>query len=560
MRYRSTLYLCILILSGLYALKALFHPGFFTSLDGWHNIARLYHYGQAVGDGQIPPRWISQLASGYGYPLFLFSFHAPWIIALPFLFMGISVITSVKIVLLVGFVLSGVVMYLWLREVLGEEAGFIAGFIYMWTPYRFSKILVGASVGEATVFLFLPLLFWGLSRVGKGKSRSGVLLGSLGFSGLILSHFMVLPLASVFIALFIFSLIFQAKEKVILLKRFSYLFLLGLILSAFYLLPLIAYSNDIKAKTMQAGFSTLYENHFVTLNQLIYSKWGYGPIIHSAKDGEISFQIGIAQWLGVILSLVILVKNRIKKSKTSFLIFPSLLAFILSIVFMIDVSRFLWNLVHSYIFVDYPWRFLSLTTFTGAILVGVIVSHFSRFRFLLAVFFMVISLYTNKNHVRVNQYTDIPLQLYIDSEVTTNTFSEYLPKWTNIDVGKRPESFIEPSEQVTSIVKRVKTNSIDAMVTVQKKTMASVNHLFFPGINLFIDGRQTSYTYDSNGKLNLFLPQGEHGVEVKFTPTKFMRFADGLSLTAIVVWVFLFAGEIRQWIFRKKLFLKAKRT
>lgn len=89
--------LLIILTFALIGMKALFHPGLFTAHDIWHQVARIYYYFQAVSDGQIPPYWISTLASGLGYPLFFFSYHLPWIISLPFLKVGFDIPSSLKI-------------------------------------------------------------------------------------------------------------------------------------------------------------------------------------------------------------------------------------------------------------------------------------------------------------------------------------------------------------------------------------------------------------------------------------------------------------------------------
>ena len=78
------------VAASLFTLKSLFQPAFFTSHDGVHQVVRLYYYDQAIRDGQIPPRFVSDLLNGYGYPLFNFSYHLPWLIALPFRFAGFS--------------------------------------------------------------------------------------------------------------------------------------------------------------------------------------------------------------------------------------------------------------------------------------------------------------------------------------------------------------------------------------------------------------------------------------------------------------------------------------
>lgn len=541
------IYPTLIFIFGLYAMKALFHPGFFTSLDGWHNIARLYHYNNAITDGQLPPRWISQLASGFGYPLFIFSYPMPWMIIEPFVLSGMGIILAVKSILLIAFIGSGLMMYLFIRDAMSEEAGLVAGIIYMWTPYRFAKIFVGASVGEATAFLFLPLFFWGIYKITKKEGVLGIVLGSLGFAGIALSHFMILPISVIFLISVSILFFRQAKDKKTFIKRYCFVLILGILLGAFYLFPLIFYSNDIKAKTMQGGFSSLYQDHFVTLRQLIYSKWGYGPIIHSAKDGEISFQVGIAQWLGVFIVFLMGIGSHFRKhAKNNPLVIASLFAFITSIFLMTSSSKFLWDFLHPFIFVDYPWRFLSMTTFVGAILCGSVVSYFARGKYILIFMFILVAIYTNRHHLNVNLYTDIPLQLYVDSETTTNTFAEYLPRWSEIDIGKKPSQFIEMTQEMIIKNLRQKTNSIEGLVQEVKMGELTFNQLYFPGMNVDIDGKRQTIQYKSDGRLITSVSSGDHVFHLSFIPTDLMRVGDLLTLFGIGIWVSLFSIFIKR--------------
>src|SRR5690348_9257713 len=84
---------------------ALLHPGLFTAHDIYHQVVRIYYYYRSIIDGQIPPLWIMPLANGYGYPLFIFSYNLPWIIVLPFLLIGVSLYSSLKISFFLGFLL-----------------------------------------------------------------------------------------------------------------------------------------------------------------------------------------------------------------------------------------------------------------------------------------------------------------------------------------------------------------------------------------------------------------------------------------------------------------------
>lgn len=565
-RLRFFLYIVLITIFGFLGLKALFHSGFYTSLDGWHNIARLYHFHNAVRDGQLPPRWIADLASGYGYPLFIFSYHMPWILAEPFLFLGVGVIDTVKIIFLIGFVLSGIFFFLWLREVFDETSAFVASVVYMWAPYRFSKILVGASIGEATVFLFLPLLLWSLYRLSIKPSRKALVVGMVGLSGIILSHIIMLPILSFFLFFYIVYLFSLAKEKKDFLKNSLVIVLGSIALTVYYWLPILTYSSVTRVRHIQVGFADLYKHHFVTFSQLLYSKWGYGPITSSAKDGEVSFQIGIVQWIGVMGSIGIIVflfiKERLKKISSQSLtnkrvehfIVVCLVSYGISIYLMLDQSRIMWDRFHTLLSIDFPWRFIAMTTLLGSILVGYLVYHFPRWQEVLAVLLIGIALLTNRNHIRVNEYTDIPLSLYVDSEKTTNTYAEYLPSWSHVDIGKSAKTIIDPSDDLSANLLFRNTWKILMQVSAKTSTNILVNHIDFPGLAVYVDDKRIAHTHNTDGRISFGVSPGVHKILLIYEQTPLMKLTNALSLLSLITIFFLmfYSGrKLRPVFFRK---------
>lgn len=526
-------------------MKALFHSGFYTSLDGWHNIARIYHYSQAINDGQFPPRWVGTLANGYGYPLFIFSYHAPWLMAQPILGAGFDYFVTLKAVLVLGFIGSGLIMYGWLREFLSKEAALAASIIYLWTPYRFSKILVGASVGEATVFLFLPLFFWGLWGSSNKKNIGYILIGALGLFGIINSHFILLPLLIPLCSAYSLYLLLSATNKKWSLLRIFILLLLGLGLSSFYLIPLFAYHTSIAANSMAGGFSDLYKNNLVNFSQLLYSKWGYGPITTSAKDGEQPLSIGFSQWGGIFLltvwiAQVALEKIRKNTGNLAFLILPALLigVFLLCVFLMINFSLPLWNLIEKIVQIDYPWRNLAITTFVGAVAVGLVVNNFKKISILLLIAFVFLAVLDNRNHLLVNQYTDLPLSLYLDSETTTNTYAEYLPNWVKININKKPNSIIDNQDiQITNIQKNSKT--LEFIIKAPSPEELRVNYLYFPGQVAHLNGKETAIDHSQDGRIYLSVPEGVSNIKISFEGDSLTKSANLVSVFSLISLVFL---------------------
>lgn len=160
--------------------------------------------------------------------------------------------------------------------------------------------------------------------------------------------FSILPLLTFFIIYLLLKIKGQGA-KIYFLKRIFFGLILGLSLSSFYLIPTIYYSGHTQSQ--KEGFATLYERSFVNLKQLLYSKWGYGPITSNAKDGEISFQVGIAQWLSVILILILLILRRFNKNNI-LLTISLLFAYFFAIFMMLDLSKPIWNFINNFTTID----------------------------------------------------------------------------------------------------------------------------------------------------------------------------------------------------------------
>lgn len=543
----------ILAIFSVLGMKALFHPGLFTAHDIWHQAARFYHYYKAVGDGQILPYWIGNLANGYGYPLFFFSYHLPWILGLPFLGLGISIPETLKILFVLSYILSGFSMYLLVEGVLKNKmSALLSAIIYLWAPYRFLTILVSAAMGTAFVFTFLPILLLGIYKsCNDKKTNKGIILTAIGLSGIILSHFLsfiaVIPLSILFA---LWSLVLSKNKKPVIVNFRTLIFgsTLGLGISGFYLLPAFYYSKFAQAAT--GAFSTLYQNEFINLGQVIYSKWGYGLNKISAKEGAVPYQLGAAQWLSavtgatlILLSLLtrtLKVKTQVFFSRRFISLGMVLLgSFIFSIFLMLEYSRPLWNFVVKFVVLDYPTMFLLPATFTTAFISGIVfISLKKPINYLFFALIVLIALYTNRNHLRVNTYTNIPLGLYIASEITTNSFHEYLPKTADIKIFIEENQLILPKDsKIINFSQNTTTFSISALFPEEKEV--AIRHLSFPGMNLYLDGRKKEINTDQLGRIKLAIPRGIHTITARFEETPLIRVSKLVTIVSIFTLFFL---------------------
>ena len=549
------------------------HHGLFTAHDIWHQVARLYHYHSVLSAGFWPPGWVIDLTHGFGYPLFYFSYHLPWLVGEPLLRLGLSLPVTLKVLFGGAVFLSGLTMYWFCWQLIRKTLPAVLGaVVYIVAPYHFLTVYVAAAIGTVFQFIFIPLMFGGayLIIVKKTKTSGSVIL-ALGIAGSVLSHLMSTVMVLPFLGIWSLVLLVMVARTNIKLWGMAIFkmgtgVLFGLLLSAFYLLPLFAYKPAIIADSA-GGFRSLYSSHFVSLKQLLYSAWGFSPIVSNAKDREMSLQVGVVQWLGVgalfamVFATVVSLwaqKSHQKVAKQ----FLSRLALTLDLrqsvvsgvavlilfavvcLSMLELAAPVWEFANRFMTLDYPWRLLLLAVFFGSTAVALSLSYIKPLS-MKVIFFVIIiasAWYTNRNHIGVNLYTDVPVADYVEAETTTNTFAEYLPRGASEDVTRvKDQPFILDSQGISTITTQSAV-AISAEVIASSSGTFTLRQFSFPTLAVYVDDTQVPSKNNNKGLIQIELEQGEHTVELKVVKPAIVRLgmaltiASLLGLTGYILW------------------------
>jgi len=532
----------LLLFLSLLGIKALFHPGFFTSHDGYHQIVRLLHFHQGILDGQFPVRWAGQALYGFGYPLFYFTYQLPFYLGEIFLRMGASMADTIKFLFILAYPVSGLTMYGFAKDLWGKWPGFLSTVLYLWAPYRFSTIFVRGSLGEHFTWIFLPLVLWGCLNLSRQHYRRGLLLLGFGLAGLILSHAIITQLAIIPIALFWLATLFLSKEKV---RMFIFSLLgtmLAIGLSAFYLVP----SFDMKQYIGGFPPSHIFD-HFVTFKQLVYSPWGFGFSFPGTEYDAMSFQLGIPQWIVVGLSALftffLLWRQRLRSVDAVAIMF--LLVFSGSFIMMTNVSAPVWLALKQYVAVDFPWRFLLIATLYAALLGGYVTSRIRPrfFGIMVSIGLILLALYANRNHINVNLYESNPMQ-YVYPTQTSSSYEEYTPIGANLKLAKDPvDRVVNVLDGDIAIGNVIKTSKLVAFdVGAKTKSRLNINQFYFPTWNLFFDSIPQPVQVDSYGIWDFTIPDGQHRVTIKLINPPFHQLANALTLGSILLTTLLAAS------------------
>jgi len=320
-------------------------------------------------DGQIPCRWVLDLGYGFGYPLFNFYPPLPYLVGLPFRFMGLAYIDAIKIVGILGFVLCALNMYLLGRQLWGKKGGIISSLVYTYAPYHSVDLYVRGAMNEFWAMAFFPAIFYSSYRLIKTQSFRYVLLLALSISGLMLSHnLMLLIFAPVAVVWGLFWLFKFKKLSAIIPLAISVFWGFGL--SAFFTLPVLFEQKFAHVETLTIGYFNFLA-HFLDLRQILFRiNWGYGESILGSGD-TMSFALGYLQWIipGLVL-LSLLFSKKLREHKL--LIFTLIIFTLGALFFSHSKSTPFWLKFKPLQFLQFPWRLLTVAVFSASLVSGAI--------------------------------------------------------------------------------------------------------------------------------------------------------------------------------------------
>ena len=292
-------YFFIILIFGLLfpAILPLFKEGFFAAHDAVWHIARFYQFHLSFTSGQIPVRWAPSLFYGLGYPAFIVNFHLPYYLMEAVYSVGVGLVDTYKIVLGLSVIASAVFAFLFLRSIFSTLPAIVGSLFFVYSPYRFATLYVRGAIGEALAIAFIPLIFWSLELFSKGKKYGGPLF-AIGTFLLVTAH----PVIFLIFVPVILSYLLFLRKKI----RGIFWFLMGCVASSFAIIP---YFFERKYLMIDEVYKNVYLGHFPNL----YSVFRI-PLANA--DLGSPFQIGVVNWLVILLAAFILWKIKGRAERT----------------------------------------------------------------------------------------------------------------------------------------------------------------------------------------------------------------------------------------------------
>jgi len=546
MKYlKQFLPLVFIFLLSLVSIIPFFHPGFFPIHDNTQ-VQRVFEMTKSLKDGMLPVRWVADLGFGYGYPIF--NFYAPlaYYVGSIINILGFDPLFSTKLMMVLGIIISGFSMYFLAKEIWGKFGGMVSALLYVFVPYHAVDIFVRGDVAEFWAYAFIPLVFYGLLKIHKTGKFRFIVISAFSYAVLIISHNLTALMATPFILIFMGMLFLGNKKSG---KNLLIALILGLLISAFYWLPAILEINYTNVMS-QVGGGADYKDHFVCLNQLWSSPWGFGGSTKGCVDG-LSFMIGKLHILMVLFSLVFFgISWYLKKieKKKGYLLIYFVLALLFSIFMTLDSSKFIWDLLKPMALFQYPWRFLLMISFFTSLISGSIfycwLTIFKNkwINTLILIALSLVIVIFNAKYFKAQTYLAVSSSNFTNDYflkfATSQISSEYMPKnfLQPKTYSQIPSGIIVIQGKLSIVSQNKSTNKYEVNYHADSISKVIVPIAYFPAWKASLDGKRFAYNIGNNGLL-VNLPKGNHLLVFTFKETNIEILSDILSLSGILLLV-----------------------
>lgn len=559
-------YFVVGLLLSVSLLWPLFAAPYFTHHDDVQ-VIRLYEMDKCIKDHQIPCRWVPDLGGLYGYPIFNYYTPLPYYFGeLTFLVTN-SLLISVKVMFVVSFIGAYIFMYLLASKFWGKIGGALSGIFYSFAPYHALDFYIRGAMGEMWALMFFPAIFWALVKLEEKTNIFHLSLLAIFFFALTVSHNLSTMIFLPVVLLWIVLVFIKKRNSRFLWFCFGSM-VLGVMLSASYLLPATFEKNLVHLESMVGGYFS-YTEHFKGFRKLFLERfWRYGSSIREVPGGEkdgLSYQIGwvhlFGWFLAVVSAKVLWRRNRWLAAVIIFFSFVSIFS-----VFMINPrSQFIWSAIDPLKYLQFPWRFLILIIFFISFMSGSLFLLKLKNKNLIWTILICLVVVLNFSYFKPEKFIQTDDKKLLsgqdwDRQIKRSIF-DYLPIYAKeppAELANTRYQILTGDSQVFDF--KEGTNWISFKTKTNSHTIIRLSQYYFPDWKVYVDDKESKIEYQNNslGLMTIILGKGDHTVYARLYDTPIRSVANLISLLGFAITAILFLvsfSRVRLWLsyYRKRI-------
>lgn len=467
--------------------------------DGLNHFYRLAELHWAVQNGVLYPRWLPDLAYGFGLPVFNFYPPLTYWLAEVWALAGGSLPRALGAGYVVAIVTLVVGAFTWVRATLRSEvAGLAAAAAYGFAPYLFLNLVHRGAYPELWGMAIAPWVFWAVHGVARRPGGAAASRLAVALAALLLAHaasmLMVAPLA------LLYGLGLSGRE----LKGWRWLGAGALVaagLAAVFWLPVLLEGRFVQLARLGGGMFAFGEN-FLSPAALFGPPRVFDPL---RTFNEIAPGVN---W--VVLLVAAVGAWRLRGSAP--VVMAALGALALAVL-TLPVSRPVWEHLPLLPFIQFPWRWVGPLSLLLALPAGAGVDSLATGRrwsaTVLPAFVLAAALFAlpwtfgeTPADLRGRTHADIPRYEIESGQLGTTSSGEFLSVWA--ETLPDAQTFQASYAARRLPVQRLDRARLPAGVTVLRETAyfdgveveyespdsfaLILNWLFFPDVRATVDG------------------------------------------------------------------------
>jgi hypothetical protein len=536
--------LLLLALTATYCTIPLFaHYGIPAGQDIILHIIQADQFTRSLYDGVLYPRWIANFNNGYGSPSFVFYSPLSYYFVSAITMFTRSLTASMIIAIWFSFFLSSITMFVATKRMFGGSGSLLAAIIYQILPYHLFDLYIRGTFAELFAFIWFPLIILFLYKMIESRNSSAIIGLSVSYAGLICTHLVSGYMFTFVMGAYIIYNFFLLKEKKRIVRPFVSIGC-GLGLSSAYLIPVI------------------FERKYVQIDYIVTCSVGdykinYLFMLDKFQEGLRKFYIPL-HTIVVLEAMVFLAialfihKNRqilLNRPLQNFFILLFLSAFFLTT----PLSRPVWDIIPGFPFLQFPWRWVSITELSLCFLVGYIFSYKDvstlrsiKIKKVIIYLLIVISLASVARIVKSKIIPDALIGKIVKPEETKKFIMpiEYTPIWAK-DVERISKDTDHEKISVISgaalfDVAEWKAEKRIFNIKTDSNALMRISTFYYPGWEATINGKNIPIKIEpETGAMLIEVPKGEHVLVVQFKDTPMRHYAQFVSLGSLFALIVL---------------------
>ncbi len=561
------LLLTLLALPALWPLYVVILP---ATGDGNLHLMRLTVLDRYLATGNFYPRWAAELALGYGHPVF--SYYAPSTYALIELLHGLGLphVQGYRLSIALFILLAGYGMYLFARDYYASgraPAGtaLLVATAYLYAPYFLTTAHFRGALAETGAQALLPWILWSFRRLYQTSSPGRYLLiATLSLGALAVTHNITLLFTPVLLLGYIGALWLddgcrqRAAIQRLLWVGVACLGAMGI--SSFFWLPMAV------ERSYLSDFS-----YSVSKMLVHYHVWSWSNFL----DWQFAYDYTeVAPFkLGLVnsgLALIGVGVAFLMRSKRTWEWWYWLGVAGIALLGMSALAEPIWLGSQYLLITQFPWRLLTFTALSFALLTGALIDALARrwLRLVMLVLLVGIVIVSNRpTTARLETSLAADLNFALPAvnhyELDTGAFGaslgrEFMPRATdNFVITDVPATRELASEPVITL-QGASAHTVNLQIDSATDLKLRFTNFYFPGWRATLDEQTAQaqvlelYPSTLQAVATVEVPAGQHTLTYRWQGTALQRWSAYLSLAtllALVLYLRFFAalGHSGKW-------------